>query len=367
LVRSEIHQLEIVVAKILEKGEGGGAALAAQCEAVRDKFTHALFSPAKDSVLSRYVQFHQAGITALSNKLFRQLTQANNSADAVILALESLNDFLKEKFYRFFDLDHPISAWRWHREVQEMTRQQASLEHLLSTSAIDPALAAAITTAFANKVKDSYQIMPGFRHVENHLFLLRAIISWLSTNTDLSTELLALELYRLNFNSYYFIQWYQDNILEKLEDVTDQKRPIIILNAHKRLKSVYVERERLFETDQLPIDEQLLSWFRSLLPGRPEVGAGNSIHGRERMPLQLSVHQFALFIRLCYLEGCFPVHNISASLRFFTANFETKKQQHISVKSFARAFYSADQSTAAVVRDFLQRMINFIDKTYFPN
>jgi hypothetical protein len=39
---------------------------------------------------------------------------------------------------------------------------------------------------------------------------------------------------------------------------------------------------------------------------------------------------------------------------------------NISFKSFARAFYGADQTTAAVVRDFLQRMINYINKIYFP-
>jgi len=84
-----------------------------------------------------------------------------------------------------------------------------------------------------------------------------------------------------------------------------------------------------------------------------------------KVPLTLSVAQFSMFIRICYRTGCFSLNNAAEIIRFFATNFTTKRQDAVSVKSFTKGFYSMDQTAAAVIRDFLQRMIALINKTYF--
>jgi len=52
-------------------------------------------------------------------------------------------------------------------------------------------------------------------------------------------------------------------------------------------------------------------------------------------------------------------------MRFFTRHFTSKKQGRISIKSFNHAFYSKDQVTAAIVLDYLQKMVTYVNKVYF--
>jgi hypothetical protein len=52
--------------------------------------------------------------------------------------------------------------------------------------------------------------------------------------------------------------------------------------------------------------------------------------------------------------------------KFFSRNFETKRQKSVSAGSLSKEYYSTSQVTAAVVRDMLQKMIARIDRNFFP-
>jgi hypothetical protein len=380
LVRSEIYQLERFIADFLSREQlrlakkvlPGDAvfsqALTTLCAEIKKKWVQNLFSAVKDAVLARYVHYHQAGITGLANQVSQAaaLNPAAASLYAEIqLQLDELIDYLREKFYAYFDEDHPVSSGRWLQRSAELKALLDRIEIALQQADIANTLVDIMVLAFSVKLMEGTHIPVSFRQLNNYFSILRALDQRLSAEATPTTQEIALELYRHNFNSSHFKQWYQDRLtatLNKLpaNQVSDQLRQEIRL-----LEAVHTDSNKLFENDLPPINEMLLGWLYARLP-QNEGPATTLINGHEHMPLQFSVAQFALFIRLCYLEGCFQVNNISAILRFFSGHFETKKQLHISVKSFARAFYGADQATAAVVRGFLQRMINQINKTYFP-
>jgi hypothetical protein len=389
LLKSELFHLEKLIREVVNgdavsAGEfsvadisGRLRAISGACSALKDKWVHELFSAVKEHVLNRYVQYHQAGITSLSNTMSMKIPdayfqgigdQVHHLYYAILADLEDLLRFLKQGFYKYFDIDYRVSRELCRVQAEQILSLLEESKAAFSRTNIDKVLADAIALSVKNKIADAKQSGISYRELDYCRALLDMIIEKLKENSGLSTDGFARELYRQNFNSYHFNQWYQHHLSAIINAATENRKENIILQEIQLLKMIFVEREKIFEPELPPVNEQLLPWLGQFLPAQIK-GSPNDLlkyNGHHRMPLQFSVTQLALFVRLCYLEGCFHINNISDILRFFTQHFETKKQLNISFKSFARAFYGVDQATAAVVRDFLQRMINTINKIYFP-
>lgn len=352
-------------------------AISGACSALKDKWVHELFSAVKEHVLTRYVQYHQAGITSLSNTMSMKIPdayfqgiedKAHQFYYAIVADLEDLLQFLKQGFYKYFDNDHRAS-YNWCRvQAEQIFDLLKETKAALGRSKIDKLLADAIVLSVKNKIADAKQLGISYRKVDSCVSLLKVTSKLLEENSSLTTDEFARELYRQNFNSHHFIQWYQHSLSAAIDAVPENQRENLILHEINLLKQVFAEPGNLFEPELPAVNVQLLPWLEQFLPLQFSSSPNDLLKfsTRLRMPLQFSVTQFALFVRLCYLEGCFNINNIADIFRFFTQHFETKKQLNISLKSFSRAFYGVDQATAAVVRDFLQRMINTIDKIYFP-
>jgi hypothetical protein len=389
LVKSELYQLEKLIGEIVNDEKVSGnerhptgiaeriQSVIASCSNLKEKWVHELFRPVKEPVVARYVQYHQAGITSLSNQVSMRIpatyfqgieNQIHQLYFIVVSSLEDLLQFLKQGFYKYFDNDYTVSIDHCRVQAEQIHLLLAETQVTLRQSGIDAPLVSAVALSITHKLADAKQWGISYRQLDYYKSILRTISQQLSGHSGITTIRIAQELYRQNFNSYHFNQWYQVFLGSIINAASENKKETIILQEIKLLKLIFVAREKIFEPELPPINDQLLTWLQQLLPGQstPNLKEILKMNGHERMPLQFSVTQFALFVRLCYLEGCFHVNNISDILRFFTQHFETKKQLNISFKSFARAFYGAEQGTAAVVRDFLQRMINTINKIYFP-
>jgi hypothetical protein len=386
LVKSELYQLEKLIGNILNDEPGPGKeqqfseqvkSILVYCESLKEKWTHELFHSVKEPVAARYVQYHQAGVTSLSNLVSLKIPagyfkgiedQIHQLYLMIVSHLEDLLRFLKQGFYKYFDHDYPVSIDYCRERCEKVRLLVAELTISLQHSGVDEALVSAISSSFTHKLADAKQSGISYRQLDYCSALPGITIQLLRDRPDIDTMGIAHELYRQNFNSYYFCQWYQGYYGSRINSAAENKKETVIRNEIKQLQLIFVKLQQIFEPELLPVHEQLIPWLQQLLPGQSGLTLKQPLkmNGHERMPLKFSVTQFAFFVRLCYLEGCFPVNNISDILRFFTRNFETKKQLNVSFKSFARAFYGANQATAAVVRDFLQRMINHINKTYFP-
>lgn len=368
MLKSELYQLEKIVAGMVnyyETGQPTATAsspdFAAQLEQafrqLREQLTKHLFGGTKEIALVRYVQFHQAGIIALADEFDARLEQrANNLPDLKAVQNEFLRhtdgllNFLKISFYKFFDHDHPVPLREARTQLAVLQKQVDQLVQRLLAQRIEPSLTAVVQTALQGKLDTLVKVGLSNRQLQYLDDLLRLINETLDSGSADTLSLTEL-LYRQNFNSNNFISW----LSQYLE-----------ISKSGSLLTAYVDLSNQFEPKALSIPETMRQG-----PGQPKTSPtaapeNTALKPGLHMPLNLSVPQFALFIRLCYLENCFHLHNISDIMRFFALNFETKKQLHISVKSFSRAFYRADQATAAVVRDLLNRMIGLIDKLYFP-
>lgn len=342
------------------------------CSELRKKWTHELLSSAKEQVIRRYVQYHQAGIIQLSDMVSRLVPALSipeeerktliNSYRQVNTDLEQVLEFLRNQFYQYFDIDHKTTI----KYCQVLSLKFAAFETELkafNNSAVDRSLIDVVLISVNEIVAEGSLSGISYRQAEQALNLLRITHQLLLFGTNTTTYTLLYALYQQNLNTLHFYNWYQDHLLTQFNLINDQKdRQAFIKQQIKVLAGIFVSPEKALQPELPATDTLIGTWLQEQTNSEFRRAKTNVV----QFPLNLSVPQFALFIRIFYKTGCFPIENVAMITRFFTEHFTTKKQPHISNKSFGRAFYSLDQSAAAIVRDYLQKMLNYLNKTYFP-
>lgn len=385
MLRSELHELEKSVGAIFKEISiasidtyqkqivGQIAYVKTLCSELKKKWTHELLSNAKEQVIKRYIQFHQAGIIRLSDKVNLYVPASYLPPETKIeqtAALSQLNaelgdvlEFLRTQFYLYFDIDHKAPVYYCQLLYLKIAAFRADLDNYKGTT-VDRALIAAVISSVDDLTAEGLLAGISYRQADQAINIVRATQQLLLFGTNPTTDSLVRGLYQQNFNSLHFYNWYQDHLLAKVAALSDKKDQKTVLEEQiKMFAGVFVSAEKALQPELSFTDKFILPWLQDQLsPDHQRSIKPDQI----QMPLNLSVPQFALFVRVFYKTGCFPIENVALITRFFTEHFTTKKQPQISHKSFGRAFYNLDQSAAAVVRDFLQKMLNYLNKTYFP-
>ena len=378
MLRSELYELEKSVGAIIENNSTFSHAdyqnriveqanyIKAICGDLRRKWTQELLSSAKEQVIKRYVQYHQAGITELSDKVSKvipAITTSNEIYLQVNSELEKMLDFLRIQFYQYFDIDHKATIYCCEKlkSTVIVLVPDRTFEH---SKAVSKSLLNVILISVTDILTEGTLSGISYRQVEQTRNVLRLIQPSTLANSNLTTDTLVRTLYQQNFNSLHFFDWFQNFISEAVASISSKKDKKSYLSEQLKLYTgIFVSHEKSLQPEVSSTNVYLISWLEEQLGIKPHHTMARTA---EQFPLNLSVPQFALFIRIFYKTGCFPVENVARITRFFSESFTTKKQPHISQKSFGRAFYNLDQSAAAVVRDFLQKMLNYLNKTYFP-
>lgn len=384
MLKSELQQLELLVGevvnynetpdpKILQKDLGNTLPrIKEACGHLRLKWVRELFSNVKEPVIHRYVQFHQAGIISLSDHITDSYPHLTGDGFQklfmeIVDQLEELLNFLKNSFYKYFDPEHAVSVHQCHQETEKISYLISLAEAEMKKAGIEDSLVLAVQRSITDVLEQAPHNGISHRRIAYIKTLIQLVRDQIETG-QLTSESLVSLLYRQNFNSFYFERWYQQRTGQSNRLDKPKEFAAACQNELHKLEDQFIDLNKTFDVERPSLDILFTGWLLLQL-SKPQEFPDNVRRGATepiRMPLNFSVTQFALFIRLCYLEGCFNLNNISSIHRFFTSHFETKKQLHISAKSFGRAFYSADQPAAAVVRDVLMRMVGTIDKTYFP-
>ncbi|WPU94796.1 hypothetical protein SNE25_04580 [Mucilaginibacter sabulilitoris] len=382
---SALYHLETIVSEVVNYNEITGAAVrpeafgrwsertALACKQLSAQLLQQLFSNVKDHTLVRYIHYHQATLISLSDQLSGKFSIHSNleivtyaHGRKVIASIEGILDLLFTKFYKYCDHGHVVSKDHFDIECAHLNALLVAVLDQLTVLEINDALILAVQESISAKLTDGRYFGVSYREFDYLNKLLRTIADDLVPGTP-GTGKFADILYTHNFNSPMFVRWYQNEILVSKINSTKKNRKQLLQKELERLELCPVKIQEFFDASRVSIQELMVDWMRDQLNGRGASAQTDSKSSpTQHMPLNFSVSQFALLVRLSYLEGAYHLHNISAILRFFSSHFETKKQLHISVKSFTRAFYGTDQKTAAAVRDFLQRMLNILDNTYFP-
>jgi hypothetical protein len=198
---------------------------------------------------------------------------------------------------------------------------------------------------------------------------VRELKSWLHLNIEGDlTQVLTEKLIELNFNHLDLFNFRQQQIRAKFERLNP--RPAISIIRQELLKIPFQEKRNTLRLDYrwLPTGEMLCNWLTGELNSfETQLNADSkNSQNLQKLPFQLSVAHLACLIRLFAKEHIFGEIPLTEIFNFFGRNCSSKRQSVISAGGISKEFYSMSQVVAAEMRDILQRMINRINRDYFP-
>jgi len=324
------------------------------------------FSSIKDQALRRYMRYYQLTLTGLSNRLYYFTARDSATAalvGAVLEKIESVLVDLKRTFSDAFDLECAVTLYSHQFYTEKLHQVLGEFEGIRTDEAL-LSLLGVIRNSLRDHLHISLALRPGYIELEQ-IQRFAALVLLFAAEPETDARKLFYRLYTENFNLSGLVEWYQDQLLAELKGLTREERERRLAEEEAKLLKTGIPPRVPFDKRRGPISETLLDWLARIRSH--STGAYlRTDTPLLRLALDLSVAQLGLFLRLCYFTGCFHEHNISAVLRFFSQHFTSKKQNQVSLKSLAKAFYGAEITTAAANRAWLQRMIDHLNKKYFP-
>lgn len=371
MLQSELHIIEEFIGRYIYGTEGEVTVGPEQLRELfaqssvnfRSRILRHFFGNQREQALSRYLHFHQAGILKLANDVdtFLKASGRDKRTGTSVIqeGLETLADHFEITYPKHFDPDTFLSNYAIRHLEQIVTEDTSTFFHRAESPAVNELLTA-ITMSLAQFMDHAGPAGISYRQRGAIVQAIQTVRVAMSQETEHIDRRIFLLLFRQNFNFPIFINWFKEHS-GLMGSHHSAERSLQIESIYQLLNETGVNPATGIDPAFPSVMEALISWVAE--------ESGKDTRAAETypaVPLNCSVSQFALFLRLLHLAGSFPVTNISELFRFFSRHFTTKKQEHISIKSFRKAFYSSEQSTAAIVLDLLKRMTVQVETLYFP-
>jgi hypothetical protein len=372
VLRSELDTLKSLTGKLTARAHAGSSVtlsehhqiilvLHQESDRLHNQWLRQLFSNTGDKALSRYVRFHQQGLTALSDQVIPETTKISDVPERqplvteVLVLVEELIRYLEITFQDYFDRSAPESRYRRLLDQRAFEAQLGQLREALDARLPGSEMAGLILQSLHERTSDLASAPLTYAQQAGIAGFIESFAWFAASDKAISEKELFLLACRLDFNARRLCAWFKHSF-SATPLFTEEEAYIALLELRPPGSAAFEPADR-------SLRETLLAWL-----SRRKAKAANPANGlpSSPMPLTLSVVQFSMFIRICYRSGCFSLDNAAQIVRFFATRFTTKRQTKISLKSFTKGFYSTDQTATAVLRDLLQRMIVMIDQTYFP-
>ena len=194
---------------------------------------------------------------------------------------------------------------------------------------------------------------------------------------DLATANVEEILYENDFNIPVFVCYWIQHFNRAMSNASGLHRQLeILISLEERLNLMRPKRAQSCLQDHEPIHAQLTEFLTEkkryirerIALQRKEIQDTKLAETEERMPVNLSVAQFGLFIRLFIDDGTLPQADIGATFTYFARHFRTPKAAFISADSLQKKSSDVESVTVSKVKGQLIGMVNRLN-TYrnFPN
>ncbi|WP_426671973.1 hypothetical protein ACPPVU_12120 [Mucilaginibacter sp. McL0603] len=367
---------------VTEKGQ----VIEKECGRISEALTKAIFTTPKENLVERYIQYHQTGLIELADQLQSYLPpdgppekEWSSENTAIVRLFISyvfrLLNYIERFFSKYFSLEARIpDAYR----LIAFSEMSEPIESLLLK--VDDHIGSGNLKECLSVYLRSFSVQKFPAHLNfRSLIYLKEFVSELldvfgSPDVKDWEQKIAMMLIYLNFNNLDFFAYYQAGIKAEL-DLADTRDDYlkVLTRSLSSVKSRQTKPSFSYHPSWPTVKQMLESWLNdeialAVIPNSV-TGPHTSIAVErimEKQILNLSVAQIACLVKLCYDEGVFGNASISEVLKFVVLHYRSKRQQQISYGSLSKEYYSISQVTAAVLRDYLSRMIVRINKNYFP-
>lgn len=358
-------------------------AIVEEVERIKSRFALKVLS-IEQSEVKRFVQYHQQALINLLNNLHKfssihkeELSMNMEPAFTKLIGfvcnqLEEIIKFFQTDFQEYFDLDIQIPELARERVLQALRESSILLESSLSKFEIDPVLLSICVSAVIDHLKEP-DLKITYRKVN---WIKELIVELLQLGeasqegTSLNTEVQSVLLH-LNYNSAAYLK-YCTNIISRellVEETLTGKLEKLAFH-YKVVNQSIVKPDFLFNLSSPSLKEQLSEWILEeiqFMERKQQLNAAFPSPAEEqvkkdfKLVFDMSVSQFAYFIKTLTETGVIQNKNVSELIRFLSKFVKTKRSENISYESFRIKYYNAEDNTKGAVRNLFHTAIGYIN------
>ncbi|HEU5292168.1 MAG TPA: hypothetical protein VFU05_16070 [Cyclobacteriaceae bacterium] len=354
-------------------------AVAVERDRIKKSFIHKVWVLPCSQQRTHYVQYHQYRLIGLIDELFRisQPEEKKPKCDSRISSeayflydqLEDILNLMQHKLGEYFNLDTKIPASLKAKALKSIRDNYADLQGLLGDK--ENALIN-ICRGHIKKLLEKEAIIT-YRKIRYMEMLIEAVGDLLRKNQDAyfpEREIQAL-FFTLNFNSSEYYRYYIDLIQKKLAEMGSCSEQLEQLAFYlKTINQTPAMPDMAFNSGYKTLRTQLTEWIleeTQFLERRRDLACSSQVAENDfakkdfKLEFDMSVSQFAFFIKAFIETGVIQNKNISELIRFLARFVKTKRSENISYESFRIKYYNVEGSTKDAVKSTLHTAIGFIN------
>ncbi len=369
MLRNELQEIEnlLFAIRLSDSNAIAEMDISVLCSRIRRGWEEAAFSGRPDYSLVRYFHYQLKGISKISDTLFRLPgEQDTGGAQGELLALI---DHMEIYYAPYFDADARLPAAYHQKFACGLSANVKMISGRLQTSKLSNSL----KTCLFNWLDELSAIGCHERYAFRSLTYFEKMINGLLgidlRETGAEDQLISL-LSRSNFNHLAFFAYRQDMMRGIFEGLIPAEKLRYLRLQKAAVLSCPVANHLIYDAGWPSLKTMVDDWLREEiglaeleLRNEDEAGVGGHL---PKLHVELSVAHLACLIRLFVEESVFGKQNLKIIFKCFAGYYQTKRQPIISPGSLSKEYYSIDQHTAARMRDLLQKMVQRINRNFFP-
>jgi hypothetical protein len=358
-------------------------AIAEESARIKNAFALKVLSFQQNQV-ERFIQYHQLALINLLNNLHealaiinkgRSINKESHVSEFINFScneLEEILKFIQNSFQGYFGLDVGVPEVVKERVLKALKESSILLEGNLSKFEIDPALLSICVSAVTDFLKEP-DLKITYRKVNWIKGLIAELLQLGGASQEgalLNPELQSVLLH-LNYNSIAYLKYCTDIINRELSVAETLTGKLEKLAFHyKVVCQSHVKPDFVFDLSSPPLKEQLSEWVLEeiqFLERKQQLSRAYSDPVEEqvkkdfKLVFDMSVSQFAYFIKTLTETGVIQNKNVSELIRFLSKFVKTKRSENISYESFRIKYYNAEDNTKGAVRNLLHTAIGYIN------
>ncbi|HEX7846602.1 MAG TPA: hypothetical protein VF476_12445 [Chitinophagaceae bacterium] len=343
---------------------------------VRNSWASILFTNSNDAALTRYANYQ---LRELDKQLIllieKSLSRPNPNPSIALLDRSGIYSsffFLLDGFFEDFSeyINDSIICpenYKAHVCLDVGRHHTATLEWIQSIN-VDPIISQAVTSYLIG-IFNSDKNLLSYRDIAYYKKFIAGMSAFIIGATEeYITGPLIEKLIELNFNHLDLFGFHQEKLKSHFADLEGNEA--ISMIRRLLLNIPYQEQKQTLRLDlRWPsLSMMLTNWLTSELNAWEvsTVHAFPVTESKHKLPFLLPVAHLACLIRLFAKEHIFGEMTLTDIFDFFATNCSSKRQRIISAGGISKEYYNKSQVVAAEMRDILTRMINRINRDYFP-
>lgn len=333
----------------------------------------------ENSQRSHYVQYHQQRLIALIDELFeisrrkeeKGGVQSRISSEAFFLydQLAEVLSLIRNELSEYFCRDVKVPESHKMKILASIQESYKNLQHRMDGKENK---LIAICISHIKGFIEGMEPKTTYRKVQYMEVLTESISRFLqSNNDDLPEEEIRTFLVSVDFNSTAYFKYYTEFIQNQLAQLDSNSERLEQLAFHnKTINQIQLTPGIAYDPGSRGIRTQLSEWIseeveflerKRFLATNAQIAENDFAKKDFKLEFDMSVSQFAFFIKAFIETGVIQNKNISELIRFLSKFVKTKRSENISYESFRIKYYNVEGGTKDAVKNTFHTAIGFIN------